>query len=127
MSINGIHHVGLLVTDTEKSLAFYRDGLGGTVVHSFAIGPDKTIYLVDLGNNAVVELIPVGEGAADAKIGWVHLALKTDDARASFNAALAAGAAVHAEPAERPLGEMKAVLAYVQGPDKELIEFFEEL
>jgi lactoylglutathione lyase len=125
MSINGFHHVGVSVTDEAKSLAFYRDGLGGKVVHSFSIGPDKTIYLVDLGNNAVVELIPVGEGEADAKVGWVHIAVATDDTRAAFDAAVAVGAGVQMPPTEIPLGSLTAVIAYILGPDKEIIEYFQ--
>ena len=124
MKIDGIHHIGLRALDAEKSLEFYKK-LGGKVVHSFPMGDSgKTIYLVDLGNNAVVEIIPNSKGEEESTPNWLHLALRTDDARAYYDLALKAGATPHIEPKDVNLGTMPATIAFVRGPDKEVLEFF---
>jgi catechol 2,3-dioxygenase-like lactoylglutathione lyase family enzyme len=126
MNIRGLHHVGIYVTDPARSLEFYVDKLGGKVVHSFPIGPDKSNTLVDLGNGAVIELIPVGEGSANPAAGWAHIALEVEDSQAWHDRAIAAGAKTWMPPTEMDIG-FKVRLAYVHGPDNEIIEFYQEL
>ena len=89
MQFNGFHHIGLWVKDIQKSLDFYTQGLGGKVVFSFPMPADKskTIYLVDLGNNAVIEIIPKGTGEEEANAHWVHVAVRTDDAKTAYEMA----------------------------------------
>ncbi|GHT95221.1 hypothetical protein FACS1894141_3410 [Spirochaetia bacterium] len=126
MQINGFHHIGLWVKDSEKSYNFYVNGLGGKVVHTFLTGDThKTIYLVDLGNNAVIEIIPRGNGKEEADAHWAHVAIRTDDARAAYALALKAGATSRSEPNDCMLGTMSACNAFVLGPDHEVIEFFQ--
>jgi lactoylglutathione lyase len=126
MHINGFHHIGLWVNDSQKSLDFYTKGLGGKIVHSFPTADmPKTVYLVDLGNNAVVEIIPRGNGEEETNAHWAHVAIRTDDARASYETAIKAGAASRQEPKDMMLGTMAATNAFVYGPDREVIEFFQ--
>ena len=123
---NGYHHIGLVVDDAERSLKFYTDGLGGKVAFSFPMGDSgKTIYLVDLGENAVVEIVPRGQNGAEANARWAHIALSTDDARKAYELALKAGAVSQSEPKEIALGTMPACNAFVKGPDGETIELFQ--
>jgi len=127
MTFNGYHHIGLLVRDMEKSLRFYTDGLGGTETFSFPMGDSgKLIHMVDLGGSAVIELIPRGVEDAESNARWAHIALRTDDARAAYAKALAAGALSRTEPTDKRLGGvMPASNAFVTGPDGEVIELFE--
>lgn len=127
MKFSGFHHIGLFVKDIEKSLAFYTEGLGGTVTFSFPVPgmEDKTIYLVDLGDNAVVELIPRGNGEPEQNAHWAHVAVSTDDTRAAYELALKAGAQTKAAPQDVMLGTMAVCNAFVLGPDGESIEFFQ--
>ena len=129
MQFNGFHHVGLLVKDARKSLDFYTQGLGGTVTFSFPMPGDnsKTIYLVDLGSNAVVELIPRGSGEEESNAHWAHIAVNTDDAKAAYERALEAGAVSRSEPKETKLGAITVCNPFVYGPDREIIEFFQIL
>jgi catechol 2,3-dioxygenase-like lactoylglutathione lyase family enzyme len=124
MQFNGYHHIGLIVDDIDKSLKFYTEGLGGKVTFSFPMN-DKTFYLVDLGGNAVVELIPRGNEGPEASARWAHIAVATDDARAAYDLAVKAGAATQSEPKDLNLGTMPVCTAFVQGPDGEVIEFFQ--
>jgi lactoylglutathione lyase len=126
MQFDGFHHIGLLVKDSEKSLEFYTTGMGGKVVHSFPMGDTgKTITLVDLGNNAVVELIPRGNGEEEKDAHWAHLAIRTDDTASAYAKALKAGAVSRSEPNAGNLGTMAVTNAFVLGPDREVIEFFQ--
>ena len=126
MKFNGYHHIGLAVKDADKSLQFYTGGLGGEITFSFPMGnTGKTIYLVDLGGNAVVEIIPRGSGETEANAHWAHIALATDDARAAYELALRAGALPQSEPRDVLLGTMAVCNAFVTGPDGEVIEFFQ--
>jgi lactoylglutathione lyase len=126
MRFNGFHHIGLWVKDAGKSLDFYTRGLGGTEVFSFPMGDSgKTIHLVDLGDNAVVEIIPRGNGEEERSARWAHIALRTGDARAAYDAALKAGALSQTAPGDALLGAMAVCNAFVLGPDNEVIEFFQ--
>ena len=125
MKFNGFHHIGLLVTDAEKSRDFYTQGLGGKVIFSFPMsGTDQTIYLVDMGGNAVLEIIPKGTKDEETNARWAHVALCTDDPKAAYEAAIKAGAESRMEPKEVKLGTMEAYLSFVYGPDREVVEFF---
>lgn len=125
MSFNGFHHIGLFVTDTERSLKFYVDGLGGKETFSFPMGNEgKNIYLVDLGGSAVIEIIPRGEEQAEERARWAHICLLTEDVGAAYDMALKAGAVSRSEPHDATLGTMEVSNAFVYGPDNEVIEFF---
>ena len=126
MICNGFHHIGLMVNDVERSLAFYTKGLGGKEIFSFPMsGSDKTIYLVDLGENAVVELIPRGNAQEEVCARWAHIALRCEDARAAYDVAIAAGGRERIAPQDILLGDMPVCNAFVYGPDGEQIELFQ--
>jgi lactoylglutathione lyase len=126
MQFDGYHHIGLWVKDARKSFDFYTKGLGGKVTFSFPMSDsDKTINLVDLGNNAVIEIIPRGNGEEEKDAHWAHIAIRTDDARAAYNLAIKAGAVSRSEPKDNQLGTMAVCNAFVLGPDHEVIEFFQ--
>jgi len=126
MKVNGYHHIGLHVADMEKSLAFYRDGFGGKIVHEFNMGDTgKKIYLIDLGGNAVIELIPRGTEKLPDSPKWEHVALNVDDARAAYDLAISLGAESKSAPADANLGGLSVTLAFAYGPDKEVLEFFQ--
>lgn len=126
MAFHGYHHIGLKVRDMDKSLRFYTEGLGGKVTCQFPMGSTGlTIYMVDLGENSVVELLPNGPEEAESNARWAHIALATDDARGAYDMAMAAGAVTRSAPQDMTLGDMDVCNAFVFGPDEEIIEFFE--
>jgi glyoxylase I family protein len=91
-----VHHVGVTVTDLERSLAFY-EGLGFRRVATFG-PPDgsRTIVQLALGDG-MVELFAYRDGAApmDAPAGPAaglqHIGLSTADVRATLAELEAAG------------------------------------
>ncbi len=127
MGYLGLHHIGLYVADMKRSLAFYKDGLGGKVVREFpTVDRECTIILVELAPGAVVELLPSGKGRTESSIPWAHIAIRSSDARSDYKRALSAGALSRHEPWQGYLGDKEVVNAFVTGPDGEVIEFFED-
>ncbi|MDR0905969.1 MAG: VOC family protein [Oscillospiraceae bacterium] len=127
IGVKRAHHFGVFCADEARSVEFYRDRLGGTVVHKFSVGPDKNNWLIDLGGDAVVELIPFGSGKADTSVGWVHIALEVEDTQKAYDACIAAGCDTWIAPTtEMDIGK-PVCLAYVHGPDGEIIELYQEL
>lgn len=96
MSHLEIHHTGLVVTDLEEALSFYRDALGFDVVEEFtlsgdgigtAIGIDGVsgdFAHLDVGGSRLelIEYEPAGEDArpdAINQIGATHLGFEVED------------------------------------------------
>jgi lactoylglutathione lyase len=73
----------------------------------------------------VVEIIPRGNGEEEANAHWAHVAIRTDDTRAAYDLAIKAGAVSRTPPQDINLGTMAACNAFVLGPDREVIEFFQ--
>ena len=123
MNCNGFHHIGLAVTDAEKSREFYI-ALGGVETLRFPID-GMTFHFIDMGNNSVLELIPIlnAESPEQVEPRWMHIALNTDDCKAAYDHAIKVGAKELAPPKEVMVGSKKVCCAFVNGPDGEIIEF----
>ena len=129
-----LHHVSLRVADLERSIAFYRDGLGLTLGSAFDLRGRRFALMV-APRGGRVELIESEAGARRASerdVLW-HFALETDDVQAALAAAVTAGGEVTVpltaldlidEVTERPF---RVRLAFVRGPDAEEVELIEEL
>jgi lactoylglutathione lyase len=125
MKFKGFHHIGLYCADAEKSLAFYT-ALGGVEVSNFPMrGSGKIIYLVDMGGNAVVELIPREFEGEETNTRWAHICLLIEDVQAAHDLALKLGARSRIEPRVSIIGGGPHTHSFVFGPDDEVIEFFE--
>ncbi|MCL2497985.1 MAG: VOC family protein [Symbiobacteriaceae bacterium] len=121
----GFHHIGLRVADMERSLQFYTDGLGGKLYDTFSSpSTGATINMVELAPGAVVELLPTGDSESESHPRWAHIALHAEDVQAAYDMALQAGATPRTPPRESDLGDRSFHVAFVFGPDQELIEFF---
>ena len=133
LSLTGLHHVSLRVSDMDRSLAFYRDTLGFPVKTSFLLD-ELRFAMLETGNSVYIELVemkqpvqPVGE----SEVFW-HLALRTDHLEKSLEAAVNAGCPITLPI--RPLDLLNNVtgkpwpvrVAFFRGPDGELIELLED-
>ena len=116
-----IHVITLAVADLDRSLAFYRDGLGlstegliGTEFKGDATTPDGTTVTFSLGGGLILSLYPRTELAKDAAVPFNSA--KTGEfsighavaTRAEVDQVIAqaevAGAAVTERPHDRPWG-----------------------
>jgi catechol 2,3-dioxygenase-like lactoylglutathione lyase family enzyme len=113
MAITRFSHVGICVSDLERSVAFYRDGLGFSEVHRLDVtgeAPETLLGLQDVDLDAVflerdgvrIELLhfrwPAHRGSGEPRpmnaLGLTHLSLRVDDLAAAIAAVEGVGARV---------------------------------
>jgi catechol 2,3-dioxygenase-like lactoylglutathione lyase family enzyme len=131
-----IQVITLAVTDLDRSLAFYRDGLGlptegliGTEFKGDATTPDGTIVTFPLGGGLILSLYPRTELAKDAAIAFTpakagefsigHAVATRAEVDEVIAQAERAGATVTERPHDRPWGIYSG---YFQDPDGHLWE-----
>ena len=128
-AVKGFHHVALKASDFDRSVAFYK-ALGLTERVRWGEGDHRAVML-DMGDGGCIEIFAGGEDRARTDERFLHLAFRVDDVDFAFNTATAAGATVKYEPYEAcPDGAVPAIrmrIAFVYGPDGELLEFFKEI
>ncbi|TDC08543.1 VOC family protein [Streptomyces sp. 8K308] len=137
-------HVAIMCPDIERSLRFYRDGLGFSRRYEWTktISPQgevvyqgRGIYL-ELQGNSYIELFPGGREGADSADGpLAHIALIVPSVDEAYESCLKAGGspAGHADWTGEPTSlvingtpEMDVRVAFVKGPSGELIELYEQ-
>lgn len=125
----GVHHIALKATDFDRSLAFYK-ALGLKELNRWGEGDGRAVML-DLGDGNRIELFAGGEKSSDDDKRFFHLALRADDVDAAYNIALEAGALPRTEPKtvspDGAVPPMTMRIAFVFGPDGEILEFFKEI
>lgn len=131
-----IHVITLAVADLERSLAFYRDGLGlespgiiGTEFIGDDTHPAGAIAVFQLKGGLLLALYPRSELAKDAHIALAppgtgdfsigHAVPSKAEVDALLNRAQAAGAMLTEPPHDRPWGIYSG---YFQDPDGHLWE-----
>ena len=127
----GFHHIALRASDFDRSVAFYRDALGCPVVAAWGEAP-RRVAMVDLGDDGRIEIF---EGpycgtriAAACLADWFNLAMRTQNADLAYSRALEAGASSVTPPKDVDIQSdpvMPVRIAFVGGPDGEVIEFFQ--
>jgi catechol 2,3-dioxygenase-like lactoylglutathione lyase family enzyme len=132
------HHVGLTVSDLDRSVAFYRDTLGLDVLSRFSVGGEAFAAGVGIeGASAdfahldadgtrveLVEYDPEGDARLSGELnqpGASHLGLEVDDLDA-FYADLPEDVPTISEPRTTESGTR---ICFLQDPDGHLIEILE--
>jgi len=125
----GSHHIALMASDFEKSLAFYK-ALGFKEVARWG-DEIKTIAMLDIGDGSRIELFSNGSDEYSVAGKWAHFAVRVDNVEEAFNIAVKAGGVPKIYPKVVPLNsepyKMSINIAFVKGPDGEELEFFKEL
>jgi catechol 2,3-dioxygenase-like lactoylglutathione lyase family enzyme len=131
-----INVISLAVAELDRSLGFYRDGLGlptegviGTEFKGDATAPDGTIVTFPLGGGLILALYPRTELAKDAAVAFTpaktgefsigHAVATRTEVDEVIAQAEAAGAIVTERPHDRPWGIYSG---YFQDPDGHLWE-----
>ena len=121
----GFHHVALRAQHLEQSIEFYTK-LGCSVIRSWGEGDGRGVML-HMGGGNNLEMFAGGTAQAEEHPRFEHIALKCDDVDADYQAALEAGATSQVEPKDGSLGGVLPIrIAFVVGPNQEVIEFFQE-
>ena len=124
------HHIAVQVSDFEREVEFFRDGLGLTPYTEWKSG-EKRIMLLELGGGGMIELFSAGKTEDPANQRYIHFALHVDDVQAAYERAISAGASSIMEPSVKPLASHPVKLtlncAFVRAPGGEEIEFIRVL
>lgn len=138
--IGPIHHYGIVVSDLDRSIRFYRDVLGFELERRFEADPDAFGELLGVGRTraelafldggtAKVELeahegsdVRVADVADPTDVGRPHLCLEVEDIEAVYRE--------HVDDVDfvTPPGRASdsgAVIVYLRDPDGNLIELIE--
>ena len=121
-------HTMIRVGDLQRSIAFYTDVLGMTLLrqHDYPEG-QFTLAFVGYGDEAhqaVIELTyNYGVDHYDLGTAFGHLAIEVPDAAAACDAVRARGGRVTREAG--PMKHGKTVIAFVEDPDGYKIEFIQ--
>ena len=124
------HHIGLVVSDLERSMAFYG-ALGFEVESSLPIeGGARSLTFMRLGDFRIelfwyAETPPVLVGSEAKHLGFRHLALKTDDIDAVVAELKALGVAPEGAEVRDVLGRYR--LIFLNDPDGTEIEITQEI
>ncbi len=122
----GYHHVALRVRDLDRTIEFYAR-LGCSLVREWGEGEHRAC-MVDVGGGSLLEIFAGGTGEAEVFPKYEHIALRSEDPDADFENAVKAGARPRNMPKDAKIGGVYPVrIAFVYGPDDEVIEFFKEL
>ncbi len=125
LSSCGFHHVALRATDYERSLAFYRDGLGFPIAHSWGEGHSR-IALLDLGDGNYLELFASAPETEVASNGsFFHLALRSIDVDHDIERVRNLGCTITIEPKSVEVNGKTIRVGFFLGPDGEVLEFFQ--
>lgn len=141
--INSVRHVGIVVSDLDKSKRFWEEVLGFSVyVKLEESGPfiDNVLGLKDVDLTSVklkaddgcmIELLHFHSHSDKLKwngtpfsTGITHIALNVDDIDLACEKLLAAGAKIPKKPQTSADGKVK--VTYASAPDGVLIELVEE-
>lgn len=131
-----VHVLTLAVADLDRSLAFYRDGLGfategliGTEYEGDEHSPDGTTAVFHLDGGLMLSIYPRTELAKDARVPLAspnpgelsigHVVATRAEVDEVVAQARAAGATIVDEPHDRPWGIYSG---YFQDPDGHLWE-----
>ena len=122
----GFHHIALYASDFDRSLRFYTEGLGCNYVRGWGEGVNRAAML-DFGGGALIELFGKGTTEEQSNARFIHLAIATTDPDGAYRAALAAGATSVDPPKDVVIQSetpMPVRIAFVKGPDEEILEIF---
>jgi len=110
VSVRGIHHVGVAVSDLDEAIATYERLFGARVEHRGALAAQGVEAVSLLVGESRVELVaPTAEGTPVARFlatrgpGMHHVAYETDDVREALEELAAAGAELIDESPRRGL------------------------
>jgi lactoylglutathione lyase len=115
-----VHHIGIMVSDLERSIAWYQRVLGLKLADRRNLGQTQLAFLE--AENTQIELIQDG-GAYPGEGVVNHVAFVVDDIEAAVGRLRAAGA----EPGD---GQVRLIwgggkVFFCEGPDGEVLELIQ--
>ncbi|MDY2777022.1 MAG: VOC family protein [Collinsella sp.] len=147
MSIQGVAHIGLTVTDVEKSIGFYRDVLGLELVGRISMeGPNADELFGAKGCRAKIAYMSTGQGQPPLELiefegrgpdlgrapglfapSISEVCLYSDDIWSEYRRLVELGVEFLSEPKEFDFtsqGFSKTTAVYLRDPDGVIIELY---
>ena len=124
----GVHHLALSAFDFDKSLKFYTEGLGFEIVAEWGEGTGRAAML-DIGSGSHFEIFANGNQNEQKDAKFAHFAFATSNPDLAYENAVKGGAVSQMEPKDviGVIPNMSIRIAFVVGPDGEVLEFFKVL
>jgi len=118
-----LNHVGIVIRNLEKSLTFYQNVLGATVVSRNIIPSSQTdvLYLQICGG--MIELLHRREPAADEVFGITHIGFMTNHLDGDYQALIDSGATPLVKP--KVAGSGVGRIAFVGDPNGARVELIQ--
>jgi len=121
------HHVAIKAIDFDETRKFYTQALGFAPALQWGEG-DQRAMMLDIGNGGYIEVFSGGVPSQTHENQWMHLALLVEDPDDAYRRAIEGGASVINEPYSAVIQDKtdptKIRIAFVGGPNREVIEFF---
>ena len=127
--INGVHHIALKPCKElyEKTVNFYKDVLGCTVVRGWGEG-DTAACMLSCGDNTCIEVLHGDNDGTEKVSNLHHIAFYVDEVDNFIEEVRAAGYKVTIEVKSMNLTpDYPCRMAFFVGPCGETIELFKEL
>lgn len=141
MKIHAFSHIALRVTDLERSLRFYRDGLGFDEVSRVEVQGGPTAQLLDApeaplcaifltrdGTTLELQRLSLPDGRLlrmpEVGLGWSHVGVRVDDAEEVARALCALGGHV-LESSRYHDPALGSHVLFVSDPDGARVELIE--
>lgn len=127
----GFEHVGLAVSDLDRSIAFYCDLVGMRLILRKPMGAGGEQAFLDAGNAQLEMFCPApavatpARSVPDSEAGVRHLTFAVSDVDAMFSKLVAAGVPAHQQPRDAFNKEIVKRVAFVVDPDGILVELVE--
>lgn len=124
----GFEHIGIAVSDMDRSIGFYRDLLGLKLVlrkHEPETGTDMAFLDAGGGQLEIVTPAPGLVPASDlppTQAGLRHVTFAVDDVDETFGELVAAGVTPIEPPRDAKTRELLSRVAFVRDPDGIVIE-----
>lgn len=117
-------HTAVWVSDLERSLSFYRDGLGLERTRSFVVrGDEENHFLAGDGATELQLKFAPGREVTASRAGFDHVAVAVDDADAMAERLEAYGGEVARGPLDSTAADSR--IAFVEDPDGHYVELIQ--
>ncbi len=124
--MEGIHHIGLVVKDIEKSIRFYQYHFGFQLKKRW-INPRNGAQIALIGKGGLTyELIEYLKNPYEGQGAYNHVAILTEDVEKEMEELKRKGVSVE-EGSSRLIMEGQGKIIFCYGPDGEMIELHERI
>jgi catechol 2,3-dioxygenase-like lactoylglutathione lyase family enzyme len=122
------HHIAIKCADFDKSKAFYTETLGMNIALQWGEGDDRGC-MMDIGGGSYIEIFAGGAKTDSPENSVIHFCILVEDCDLYYNRVLKSGYAGKDAPFDLVIKakekELPIRIAFVYGPDNEVIEFFQ--